>query len=87
MNIIKAGVIMIVYFFVLFIAYMVISTPFEEMVSGFEDAGGSDVEGRVTAQAGLARSFFKISMGLMVVIPGMWFIIWIFSREPDWRIN
>jgi len=85
MNIIKAGVIMMVYFFTLFVAYMVISTPFENMVSGFENTNTTLADAQVDAQAGYGRTAFKIAFGLAALIPFMWFLFWIFHREPDWR--
>lgn len=85
MNIIKAGVIMLVYFTSLFIAYMIISTPFEETVSGFDSIETTHSDEEVDAQVGYARTAFNIAFGLMAIVPCIWFVFWVFSREPDWR--
>ena len=85
MNIVKAGVILLVYFFTLFVAYMIISTPFEETVSGFEDTETTYADDEVDAQAGYARTAFDIAFGLAALVPAFWFVVWVFHREPDWR--
>ena len=83
MNIGKAGILMLTYLFIIFMAWMFLSTPFENMISGFEGIGGNAGD-ELDDQIGRSRTVFNIFFGGMAVVPIIWFMIWIMRREPDW---
>lgn len=83
MNVGKAGVLMLVYLFIVFTAWMLLSTPFEEVISGFEGIGG-EAGDELDDQVGRSRSVFNIFFGGMAIVPLVWFLIWIMRREADW---
>ena len=74
-----------VYFFILFISYMIISTPFEEVISGFDEADAGVASDEIDTQVSNSRTAFNMAFGLAAIVPGIWFIVWVFHREPDWR--
>jgi len=86
MNIGKAGVIMLTYLFIVFIAWMLLSTPFEETISGFEGLGG-EAGDEMDTQISRSRTVFNVFFGGMAIVPIIWFLIWIMRREPDWRFR
>lgn len=78
---IRDGVILIVYLSLIIISYLVLSTPFEEMVAGFEGVSTSEVDSSVAT----ARTVFNIIFAGLGIVPVFWFIVRTFMREPDWR--
>jgi len=74
---------MVVYLFIVLVAYFTISSPFENLVSGFEgtDTLASD---EIEDNVSLYRSVFNMFFALLGLVPIIWFIVWIFHREPDW---
>jgi len=79
------GILLIVYLFIIIVCYIVLSSPFETIISGFEDINSTASDAQIESSGGLVRSAFDISFGLAGIIPIVWFIVWVFSREPDWR--
>ena len=85
MNIITNGVLYIAYMAILFICYLVLSTPFANVVSGIENTNITGVDGHVDATGAMIRLAFDFSFALAGLIPTIWFIAWVMHREPDWR--
>ena len=83
MNIGKAGILMMTYLFIVVLAYIVLSTPFENMIAGFEGLGGN-AGTEIDEQVGRSRTMFNIFFGGLAVVPIIWFLIWIMRREADW---
>lgn len=85
MNPIYSGIILLVYSFVVIAAYIFISSPFDDMVSGFEDVNltSSDIE--VENSASYIRIVFDMSFAILLLGPIVWFILSLLRREPDWR--
>jgi len=86
LNIGKAGVLMLTYLFLVFIAWVVLSTPFESLVAGFEGLGGLAGD-ELDSQISRSRTVFNMFFAGMGVVPLVWFLIWIMRREPDWRFR
>jgi len=83
MNIGKAGIIMITYLFIIFTAWMFLSSPFENIIGSFEglnNEAGDELDDQISR----SRNVFNIFFGGMAVVPIIWFFIWIMRREPDW---
>jgi len=85
MNIIRSGAIMAVYVFIVIILYMVISSPFDDIMTSFSDLDLANSDAEVESGINYGRIVFDIIFALAVLIPIIWFIFMCFSREPDWR--
>lgn len=84
-DIVRAGVILIIYLAVLILIFIFISSPFETLVSNFEDINGTASDAKVESQGGYSRTIFNMVFGGLALVPCIYFVIWVFSREPDWR--
>ena len=82
LDIMRNGIIMIVYLSIIFIMYMVLSTPFENIMTGLDtSANMSQVSSGVTN----GKWVFNLIFAGLAIVPVIWFIGWSFWREPDWR--
>ena len=84
-DIVRNGVIMAVYVFVIFVAYIVLSDPFETLMTSFEDLNTTGSDAEVEAGTGTGRTVFNMTFAGFIIVPVIWFVVWIFIREPDWR--
>ena len=82
-SIIIRGVLLIVYMFIVVMAYFVLSTPFEMIVTDMENINASG-DAQIESTGGLIRTAFDMAFALAGIIPSFWFIAWCFSREPQW---
>jgi len=85
MRIIMAGVILIVYMFIIVVGYFVVSPIYSEFMDVMEGMDAGEASDEIAQHASTYRSFFDWAFALMAVIPSIWFIVWVFRREPDWR--
>jgi len=85
MDIARAGVYMLVYLFVVVALYIFLSSPFDDMVSGFEDLNMTASDAKVDYTGGVIRTVFDLIFAGLAIVPLLWFIVWVFRREPDWR--
>jgi len=81
-NIIRNGVIMLVIEFIILAMYIFLSSPFDDMMTSFEDINGS-TDSEVEQGTSLNRTAFNMMFGILALIPPIWFIVWVFRREPD----
>lgn len=84
-NIIRDGVIMLVILSVIFILWLILSTPFNTMVSSLEDVNMTNSDTEVEETTGWVRAVWDIFFAGLVLIPIIWFIMRMMQREPDWR--
>ena len=82
MNPIRDGVILAVYELVVIICYIVLSSPFVTLVSAIASADVSMTQLQVGANT--ANTVFLMVCAIAGLIPLVWFIFRVFSREPDW---
>ena len=85
MNIIHSGAIMGVYVFILIVIYIVLSGPFDDIMTSLEDVNMTNSDTEVESGTGYGRIVFDMVFVLFGGIPILWFMIQVFSREPDWR--
>jgi len=85
MDIVRSGAIMGVYLFVLIVIYIVLSSPFDDIMSSFEDVNMTNSDAEVEHGTNLGRLTFDIVFAAFGLIPLVWFMIQVFAREPDWR--
>jgi len=82
-NIIKDGVIMMVFLLLIISMYIFLSNPFEEMMTTFDNINGS-TDSQVESGTNTNRLVFDIIFGALAVITVLWFIFRTMTREPDW---
>jgi len=85
MDIARSGVIMCAYLFIVVVLYIVLSSPFDDMMTAFEDTNITGSDTQVDAAGALGRTVFDLFFGGLVFAPIIYFIVWVFRREPDWR--
>jgi len=83
-DIIRDGVILGVYEFIVIISWIVVSSPMSSMIGALTNAGVSMGVTQMTFYQGLVNHVFDICMVLMALIPIIWFVVRMWSREPDW---
>jgi len=85
LNLIRDGVIMAVYVFIVIAFYIVISSPFADIMSDFEGINGTGSDSHVERGVSSASIVFDMVFAAFVIIPLFWFMVRVFMREPDWR--
>lgn len=83
-SITRMGVIFIFYLFISLLIYFVLSTPVAMLFDGFDDADFGEAENEKNRFLPNIRTSFTIAMAFFIGIPVTWFIMKIFSREPDY---
>jgi len=84
MDIIRDGVIMAVYLFVIIVLYIFISGPFDDMMTGFEDVDMANSDAEIEYHSTFVRLVFDMMFAILFIGPVVWFIFRVFMREPDW---
>lgn len=84
MNIIKAGIVMIVYLFMILLAYFVLSTPITAIFDAFDDTDTGAATEQLDQFLPTIRTAFNMFFAMMAAVPMTWFIFWVMHREPDW---
>lgn len=84
-SIAKAGAILLTFFIVVFICYVFLSMPINTLFDAFDDADTGAAEGAYNWITPIVRSAFNLFFAGMAAVPVTWFIVWVFSREPEWR--
>lgn len=84
MNFIQAGVTMLVGVAMFAIVFFVVSTPINSMMDSFDDANTGDATDEMNTYLPNIRTALSMAFALIIVSPIVGFIIWVYSREPDW---
>lgn len=84
MDIIRDGIIMAVYVFVIITIYIFISGPFDDMMTGFEDVDLENSDSHIEYHSVFIRLMFDMVFAGLIIGPSIWFIFRVFMREPDW---
>jgi len=82
---IRSGIILIVYLFIIIALYIFISSPFDDMVTSFEDIDSTASDGYIETNTAIARTVFNMIFAGLAIVPIAWFIVEVFKTEPDWR--
>jgi len=85
MDIARAGVIMSAYLAIVVIIYIVLSSPFNQMMNAFEDANITGSDTQVDASGVICRAAFELFFAALAFVPIIYFVVFVFRREPDWR--
>jgi len=83
-DIIRDGVVMIVFVFVVVVLYILLSDPFDTMMTSFENLNLSSSDAQVESASGLGRTVFDIAFVGLGIVPLLWFVVRVMRREPDW---
>lgn len=78
-NIIHAGLIFVVYLFVAILLYYLLSYPVEVLINAFF----VDSISETFTILPLVKTALNIAFALSFAFPIVWFVVWVFSREPD----
>jgi hypothetical protein len=78
----KAGVILVVYLFVVLITYFALSGPINALYDAFQGANWAAAESHKVAYMALIRQTTLIVFAVFISIPITWFFFWVFHREP-----
>lgn len=82
-SIIPAAVLLLVYEFLIIVIYLFFSEPFIAIVAGFQGLSVPEVQ----TYTPKILTYFTMMMAIAGVVPILWFIVWVYHREPDWRFN
>ena len=83
-NIIRDGIILIVYEFTIVIMYIFLSDPVAHVLGAINDAAVASGVTQSTSIYNEIKIVFSIVFAGLGLIPIVWFIFRMFSREPDW---
>jgi len=85
MSVIRNGVILLVYLVIIICLYLFLSSPFDTLMSNFDDIDSTLSDSHIEAGTSLNRTVFDMMFAGLILVPIIWFVLWCFSREPDWR--
>jgi len=83
-SIISAGAIMLVYAFIVIIAYFCISPFMDAFFTNLLAADAGEATDELASLIPDYQWFFNMFFALLAAVPITWFIAWVMSREPDW---
>ena len=81
-DVVRDGAIMIISEFIIILMYIVLSDPVATVITAIANAG-SDISS-MSYYHGLVNNVFTICFILLGLVPIIWFILRMMSREPDW---
>jgi len=85
LNIVRSGAIMAIYVFVVIILYMVLSSPFEDIMGSYDNINSTASDSHIEHGSSISRTVFDMIFAGLVIVPLVWFAFMCFYREPDWR--
>ena len=83
MTIIRDGVVLAIYLFIIFTIYIFTSAPFHDITSefaGLDAASDTETVNTLTMIDTVYAMVFVLLMG----VPSFWFIMRVFQRDPYW---
>lgn len=83
-EVIRDGVILIVYEFIIVFIYIIISTPVALTLTSIASAGTAMGVTQMAALESEIEAVFSICIGLLALVPVIWFVFRVYQREPDW---
>jgi hypothetical protein len=86
-NIIHAGLVFILYLFVVIVLYYAISYPIELIFNSLVTSSQNTASGPyMTSFMPSIKWGLNVAFALGIAFPVVWFIMWIFSQEPDFSM-
>ena len=87
MNTVQNGIILSVYCFIVILLYIALSSPFDTVMTGFQNINESSSDAYIESGVTLERTVFDMVFAGLILIPVIWFIYVTFYREPNWRLR
>jgi len=84
MEIMKVGVIAIIYYFIIIILYITLSSPFDDMMTSFEDLDLTASDSEIESTSALARTVYDMCFAGLALVPALWMAVYLLRREPHW---
>jgi len=84
MNVIRDGIILAVYLFIIMSLYIFTSEPFHDIstgLSGLDVSADSDTQDTFT----MIDTVYALMFVMLAGVPLFWFIMRVFQRDPEWR--
>ena len=79
-NIIKAGVILAVYEFLMLIMYFLLSKPIPVFINSVMN---TEIVPELETYGTLGLNIFNMMFGVAFIIPIVWFLIWCIREDPQ----
>ena len=83
-DVVRDGIIMMVFEFVIISIYIFLSDPVATVLTALSDAGTNMGVTQMTFYHALVNNVLTIVFILLGLVPLIWFVIRMMSREPDW---
>ena len=83
-NIIQIAVIFLLYLFIAVIAYFLLSTPIELILSSFEGIEAGEATNELNRFLPFYKTAMTVFWALFIAAPVTWLVMKVFSREPAW---
>ena len=87
MNILRAGVILMVYLFIIIVLYIFLSSPVDDIITNFENINLTASDSHIESNSAIGRTVFDMIFAILGLVPVVWFVFWCFHREPDWGMR
>ena len=84
LSIIRNGIILIVMEAIIICCYIFLSDPFDTLMDNFDDVNLTASDERIENNSVVSRTVFNMMFAALAIVPIIWFVLWCFSREPDW---
>ena len=81
-SITRAGMIYLVYTFMVVITYFLLSTPIALLFDSFIGGDYGTASGEMAYYVPFFETVLNIALAIFLAIPITWFVMWIFHREP-----
>ena len=81
----KAGVVFLVYLFIVIVLYFFLSVPINSIYDAFEAGSWSLAESQKAGYMPLIRTATTVFFAVLISIPVTWFFFWVFHREPSYQ--
>jgi len=83
-GLIRDGIIMAVYLFIIITIYIVLSSPFDDFISEFEDVNLTASDAHIETGGGYSRTVFDMVFAGFGLAPLFWFAVRMLRRDPKW---
>jgi len=84
MNIVRDGVILVVFEFIVILLWVVLSSPMAVILNSLINAGTTMGITQMTTYGALVNRVVDIIFLLMGLCPVIWFFFRVYQREQDW---
>ena len=81
-NIVHAGVLFVVYLFIMVILYFTLSAPIDAVMDGIAGVPLGDASDEMAQHSPNINWAVKAAFACGIATPITWFVFWVFSKEP-----